>query len=189
MTSRNKSSEITGARVIRLSLVDDGAYPKSKIKAAKRADCGCKSTLRSQDELIEAIAARVHEGFDLDAIVASSAEEDAIQRRARLTAVRSAAVPARYKTFAGRNGPDLGSYAHVFNDRHHRVSGRTPGRCDDVCPGDGRRKSGRVLRRIGSGSCTSARLRLKKRLVVCSGMGRATRRGVRSRRSTSRRYR
>ena len=66
----HKSSEITGARVIRLSLVDDGAYPKSKIKAAKRADCGCKSTLRSQDELIEAIAARVHDGLDLDAIVA-----------------------------------------------------------------------------------------------------------------------
>ena len=59
---QNKTSEITGAHVIRLSLVDDGAYPKSKIKASKRAAaCGCKSVWRSQDELIDTIVARVRE--------------------------------------------------------------------------------------------------------------------------------
>ena len=62
----NRTSEITGARVIRLSLVDDGAYPKSKIKAAKRADCGCKEKRLSQDELIDLIVARVREGLAVD---------------------------------------------------------------------------------------------------------------------------
>ena len=57
----NKTSEITGARVIRLSLVDDGAYPKSKIKANKRADCGCKDKRLEQDVLIDTIVARVRE--------------------------------------------------------------------------------------------------------------------------------
>ena len=89
MTSSHKSSEITGARVIRLSLVDDGAYPKSKIKAAKRADCGCKSTLRSQDELIEAIAARVREGLAADDIEAKRS----IQRGLATHPIRP--VPAR----------------------------------------------------------------------------------------------
>ena len=87
----HKSSEITGARVIRLSLVDDGAYPKSKIKAAKRADCGCKSTLRSQDELIEAIAARVREGLAADDIEAGRDPSRGAARRH----IRSATVPAR----------------------------------------------------------------------------------------------
>ena len=59
----NRTSEITAARVIRLSLVDDGAYPKSKIKAAKRADCGCKEKRLSQDELIDLIVARVRESL------------------------------------------------------------------------------------------------------------------------------
>ena len=59
----NKASEITGARVIRLSLVDDGAYPKSKIKANKRADCGCKDKRLEQDALIDTIVARVLESM------------------------------------------------------------------------------------------------------------------------------
>ena len=59
----SKTSEITGARVIRLSLVDDGAYPKSKIKAAKRADCGCKEQRLEQDALIDTIVARVRESM------------------------------------------------------------------------------------------------------------------------------
>ena len=60
----SKTSEITGARVIRLSLVDDGAYPKSKIKAAKR---GCLRVQRDkrleQDALIDTIVARVRESM------------------------------------------------------------------------------------------------------------------------------
>ena len=64
----NKTSEITGARVIRLSLVDDGAYPKSKVKVAKRAECGCKEKRLSQDELIDLIVARVRKTMPVDAI-------------------------------------------------------------------------------------------------------------------------
>ena len=43
--SKKETIEITEARVLRLSLVDDGAYPKSKIKA--RA-CGCATSRRAR---------------------------------------------------------------------------------------------------------------------------------------------
>ena len=76
----NKTSEITRARVIRLSLVDDGAYPKSKIKAAKRADCGCKDKRLSQDELIDAIALRVRKGMADDAEAARALVKDKAYR-------------------------------------------------------------------------------------------------------------
>ena len=65
----NKTSEITGARVIRLSLVDDGAYPKSKIKAVARAACGCKEKRISQDALIDTIVARVRESMPVEGVV------------------------------------------------------------------------------------------------------------------------
>ena len=54
--SKKETIEITEARVLRLSLVDDGAYPKSKIKA--RA-CGCAAKQTSQEEMIEAVVERV----------------------------------------------------------------------------------------------------------------------------------
>ena len=83
----SKTSEITGARVIRLSLVDDGAYPKSKIKAAKRADCGCQDKRLSQDALIDTIVARVRESMKVDAgttdvVAAQAIVSEAILRRA-----------------------------------------------------------------------------------------------------------
>ena len=56
----NKTETVIKGRLIRCSLVDDGAYPKSKIKANKRAaDCGCKDKRLEQDALIDAIASRV----------------------------------------------------------------------------------------------------------------------------------
>ena len=58
--SKKETIEITDARVLRLSLVDDGAYPKSKIKA--RA-CGCAAKQASQEEMIEAVIERQRKVF------------------------------------------------------------------------------------------------------------------------------
>ena len=93
----SKTSEITGAHVIRLSLVDDGAYPKSKIKAAKRADdCGCKAKRLSQDELIDTIVARVREGLSADDIEAAAAKASAA-----ITALKAADPAQRLRSSLG----------------------------------------------------------------------------------------
>ena len=92
----SKTSEITGARVIRLSLVDDGAYPKSKIKAAKRADCGCKEQRLEQDALIDTIVARVRESMAVAVVPLEPVRIPVLQRSHlghRSDLVRCARIP------------------------------------------------------------------------------------------------
>ena len=41
----HKTSEITGARVIRLSLVDDGAYPKARSRLRSALTAGARTSV------------------------------------------------------------------------------------------------------------------------------------------------
>ena len=55
--SKAKTIEITEARVLRLSLVDDGAYPKSKIKARTESQpCGCAKRRGELDKYLADLA-------------------------------------------------------------------------------------------------------------------------------------